>query len=487
MPRLRSGHSSAIVSPTSLLLLAALLRLSGLARDQRFHPDEALYADLSRRVGLWGDWQLLHVTVDKPPLFNFVGGLFYRLLGDSELTTRLPNTFASLLLLALLFTLTKRLTRSHPAAHMALLIVALSPMEIALASSGFVDTQLILWLLLALVLISYGRWGASGIALGLGFAVKPMFWLIPLVIGVGMALDAPRLSSQKLVRWCSGVGLILLLITLWDLSGEPVGIWSLGGQNSVPKDIAALDELIPRAKGWLAWAWYLLPLAAWGVLLLAGCYHVFKHQKTPPLSPLPVHREGKKAFLPIIGVALYIVAYALLHWLVKFNVYDRYLLPLVPLVAVIMGVAMASLPRRIVIMCAGIILITGIPLAWAAVQGHTPIASDGGRHQGIDGLAAVMNEQYAGEVFYEHWLGWELRYYLGAEPQVIHLWFADPMELVAYAQEEFAEFPGVTRYFVGTKDEAAQWIDPIERQNIATELIYDDGRFVIYRLAERLR
>ena len=163
-----SGRSSAIALPTSLLLLAAVFRLSGLARDQRLHPDEALYADLSRRVGLWGDWQLLHVPVDKPPLFNFVGGLFYWLLGDSEFATRLPNAFASLILLALLFTLTYRLTQFSSSALLALLLITLSPMDIAMASSGFVDTQLVMWLMLSLVLITYQRWGSSGVALGLG-------------------------------------------------------------------------------------------------------------------------------------------------------------------------------------------------------------------------------------------------------------------------------------------------------------------------------
>src|SRR5574341_1192827 len=173
MRRLLSGRFFAIALPTSLILLSAGLRLTALARDQRFHPDEAYYADLSRRVGLWGDWQLLHVPLDKPPFFYFTGGLFFRLLGDSEFTARLPNAFASLISLALLYTLTYRLTRSPKAALMSLLLVILSPMEIALAISGFADTQMLMWALLSMTLIVFRRWGASGLTLGIGLGVKP--------------------------------------------------------------------------------------------------------------------------------------------------------------------------------------------------------------------------------------------------------------------------------------------------------------------------
>ncbi|HLA42368.1 MAG TPA: glycosyltransferase family 39 protein, partial [Aggregatilineales bacterium] len=142
-------HRNLYLSVLFILLIGAFYRIPGLARDQRFHPDEAFYADLSRRVGIWGDWQLHDVTFDKPPFFFFTGGFFHRILGVSEFSTRLPNAFASLIALALVFTLTHHLTKNLRTAVLAALLVALSPLDIALAISGFIDSPLVMWLLLS--------------------------------------------------------------------------------------------------------------------------------------------------------------------------------------------------------------------------------------------------------------------------------------------------------------------------------------------------
>ncbi|HLA43251.1 MAG TPA: hypothetical protein VJZ27_07440, partial [Aggregatilineales bacterium] len=72
-------------------------------------------------------------------------------------------------------------------------------------------------------------------------------------------------------------------------------------------------------------------------------------------------------------------------------------------------------------------------------------------------------------------------YYLGADPKVITLYFDTPDELVKYAQAELPEIP-VPRYFVLFKNKAAPWIETLERHNILIESVYDDGRYVIYRL-----
>jgi hypothetical protein len=172
------------------------------------------------------------------------------------------------------------------------------------------------------------------------------------------------------------------------------------------------------------------------------------------------------------------------HWLIAFNLFDRYLLPLTPILAVLVayGIAEWVKARRRVALAVMIgILILGAPLAWKASQGETPIASDDGRHSGIDQLAAAMNQDFAGEIFYEHWLGWELRYYLGAQPRVLMLYFESADDLAAYAADELARIP-VARYIVGPRDETVSWLQTIEARGIQTEKVYDDGKYVIFSL-----
>ncbi|NJL95286.1 MAG: phospholipid carrier-dependent glycosyltransferase, partial [Anaerolineae bacterium] len=217
----RSGPWSAIALPTSLLVLGAALRLSGLARDQRLHGDEAYYADLARRITAWGDWQLLGVPLDKPPLFFFLSGLWQVGLGDSEFALRLLNAFGSLLSLSLFYALARRLSGDRQVAGWAALLVALAPLEIALASSGFQDTWMMLGVLAALLSIGAGALGLGRSWFGMALAIKPTaIWMAPLVLGVGL-LQPGRAPWPGAWRWGRGVVGILLLVNAVGMQADP--------------------------------------------------------------------------------------------------------------------------------------------------------------------------------------------------------------------------------------------------------------------------
>lgn len=478
MPRLPSGRWYAIALPTSLLLLAAWLRIGGLARDQRLHPDEALYGDLARRVGVWGDWQLTGVPVDKPPLFFFTGGLTYRLLGVSEFTTRLPNAFASLLFIAIVMALTRRL--ADPQASLwAGLLMALSPFDIAFAISGFTDTQALLYLMLSFSLLLYGCWGGSGLAFGVSLAVKPIgIWFAPLVavwMGLIFYQHQAKRSYRPFLRWGIGVGVILLLVMAWDAVSGVGSFWALGQQHYQGGRWSPMAEWPTRLEEWGALAQYLLP--HWGMALV-GLGFVGATLRSP--------LRNRKYFFSIslLGMG---IAYFCLHWWMNFHIFEQYLLPLVPIIAIGSGLGMAwasrGLPRyalAIYLVTAGLLLLS-IPTLQEARLGHLPIASDEGEHGGIDQLAEVMNTQFKGQIFYERWLGWELRYYLGTDPQVILLYFETPSDLIAYAQEELPQI-NAPRYFVGPVEKIDAWVTAIEAANIYANLVYDDGRYAIYQL-----
>jgi hypothetical protein len=232
------------------------------------------------------------------------------------------------------------------------------------------------------------------------------------------------------------------------------------------------DEVIPRLETWLKWLGYFFPHPFMGVggIALVIFYGLQSARKSDHPDFISWSMAG------------FILVYLVIHWLVAFNLYDRYLLPLLPLAAILTGIAICHIcPHWIRMVIVGLILLVGIPSAWNAVQGKSPVASDAVEHSGIDTLAEVMNRDFAGEIFYEHWLGWELRYYLTADPQVILLYFPTPDDLAEYALHELPTIP-VPRYFVAPIDQATPWVSRLRRAGITVEAAYQDGRFVIYRL-----
>src|SRR5207244_3845209 len=106
------------------------------------------------------------------------------------------------------------------------------------------------------------------------------------------------------------------------------------------------------------------------------------------------------------------------HWLVAVNIYDRYLLLILPPLVLLIARGLSRLtqvinntkaPAFAIIILAAIC----IPTAWAASEDQLPIGGDRGRHNGIEQVADYLNSQRLGAIVYDHWLGWELSYYMG--------------------------------------------------------------------------
>ena len=121
-----------------------------------------------------------------------------------------------------------------------------------------------------------------------------------------------------------------------------------------------------------------------------------------------------------------------------------------------------------------------IPHTITALQGELPLGGDQGQHTEIDALAAYLNTELRGKTVYDHWLGWELAYYLGQEPQIRLIYQALP-ETLADDMRAQIEHPE-TRYFVAPSPEAAApWADALRRAGIqVTPIPY--ASFIVYAL-----
>ncbi|MCB9456396.1 MAG: glycosyltransferase family 39 protein [Anaerolineaceae bacterium] len=461
--------------PLLILVLATVLRLHALGVDTRFHPDEALFATFARQAAVNGDW-MLRGPLDKPPLTIYAGALSMMFTGVTtlpdgvltldvhrgEFAARLPGTFASIILAAVMYAAARRL---YPGAGDflplgALLLTALSPYAIAFSATAFTDGLMLLVITLALWQGAAERWGWGAVWLALGFGCKQQALLyIPLVLLVLVS----RPSMRHAVRWLRFAIPLLVglgLLFAWDAGrGQETSLWELAAANNDPGRLAHLDELLPRLGVWLGYSAVLagtppvtalLAALGLGVALWRIISEFRRGSSEDTVGPArsPTDRSALHTHTDAI-LLLYILAYGLLHWLVAFSQHDRYLLPLLPPILLLMARGLAwfvnALPGLFLSVAGGIrpsaatrqFIVFGLPLlafllvpAWDASEGRVPVGGDRGAHAGIDVLAEYLNAKPLATVIYDHWLGWELGYYMGAWSNKRRVYYPTPEALV---------------------------------------------------------
>ncbi len=434
-----------------ILIVAALCRIPGLAADVRFHPDEALYANFAREMLHTNDFLLIGRALDKPPLHFFAMAGAFAAFGQSEFTARLPACFASLISIAALYAIGRRLYGPRVALIAALLLAA-SPFERAFAATAFTDPLLTMFIMLALLAGVRGRWGAAGLLCAAAFATKPsaLGWL-PLVLLIGWTAQG---SARGMGRWLLAAAAGLALLVAWSVARDThPDFWALNGMNNTPDRLIRSDEVIPRAAYWLGVVWAACPLAvaAWAVPLLR--------------TLRTVDRITAGYAVAVIGA----------YWLIAFNTYDRYLLPLAPLLVLLCArlviAACDFMPRRsrapaILVASAAFILWTLVPL---------PVTN--ALQVGIDDFARDLNALPAGTVVYEHWLGWELGWYLGSAPAVRLVWLPSVADLIKEAQRSPV-------YMIGPQDDLAPWLDELHTRGLVARAISARQHFILVQVAQ---
>ena len=258
---------------------------------------------------------------------------------------------------------------------------------------------------------------------------------------------------QKLAKAASGFLPAVVAVFLWDYArAAQISFWSQGLSDNNPGRLVRSVEVIPRLYSWADLLHYFAPsgalaaLAAFGLLLLI---HRSLYNRT----------SVGLADLILLG---YCAAVLGGYWLLAFNVWSRYLLILAPLLAVLAarGLIHASAQLSSLFLLAmrnsGISLgpptasLTGllrgnqtgradiIPVLLAAAllvnpalsASHSgfPVGGDTGAYEGVDLLASTIRSLPEGAVLYDHWLSWELSFYLFDGPVYIS-WFGTPSAL----------------------------------------------------------
>ncbi len=525
---LKARYAQALLIP--ILLLALALRMAPWGQN-RFLEDEALYAYWGLQIATGADPMLDAEPVDKPPLHPYLLALTFLLAsplhaggseagasssllagetppGVLETAARLPSLFASLAAIALVYALGRHLYGDACTGLVAALLLALSPFDILFASTAFTDPLMTALTLAALLAVAKGRWAAAGLLSGLAFATKQQaLFYLPLLVAIGWLIargrSRPARSESQpgrpAIDWLRGAGRLPWLrfglafalvaggVICWDLARlQRPGFFeqsliSYGGL--APARTATLGE---RAAGWLAlvadfWVspWLNLLLLAVVGLWIAG-------------SALRREFDGPNGI--DLALLLFLLAYLLLHWLIGFQVWDRYLLGIVPLLALLLARALVALGaavparpwRRIYALASCLILVLGLagPVVQAA-HSELPVGGDHGAYDGIQELAAYIRANAPpGSVLYHHWLGYHYRFYLYGAPLRLH-WYPDLDDLT----RDTTVYRRESRYiaFPSWRD-SAPVVDALARAHVELLPVFETRRcdgdvsFRLYRL-----
>ena len=469
-----------LAAGAAVMLLAGLLQVGMLARDLRFHPDEAFFMTFARGAAVKGDW-LLPGPLDKPPLPIYLSALSMAAVGNKadaagvlhldvyagEFAGVLPNVMLALLLTALMMRLAWRRYHDLSSTFFAGLLCAASPYLAAYGAGAFTDMSLLFCAAAALYFAQDRRWGRAGLALGLAFWGKQQALFVAAFLALLLISD--RAGRREWLRLLLPLGVALLALLAWDAARPEPSIFLQAAANNAPEQLLAPpDEWLARLAHWLRAAAWLLGPPAIAPLLLAGA------------ALGAIRRPGLLATDSGFLVALCL--YLAIHAVVRFNLYDRYLLLMLPLL--ILPVA-----RGLAALCASV---SGRPLRPIAValvlisavgtfNGHTPVAGNRVTYWGIDQLADYLNGKPVATVVYDPWLGWQLDYYLGPwhDKRRVHHPTAAALVADALSLDERG-----ARYFVSPLNKPYEnWLAALQDAGFAVEEDFRRGRFLAYRLS----
>jgi 4-amino-4-deoxy-L-arabinose transferase-like glycosyltransferase len=508
-----SQPHSVFQNPQAAILLICLLAFAlrlGPAFDNRFHPDEALFSSWALKIAHGENFLLNNVPVDKPPLLICLTAISFFFFGQTEIAARFINLAASVISVALLYhlargqLLTGNWSTGPRAAHRPVdqltnlpidqlipsLLLALSPFAILFAPTAFLDPTMIMFGLASLVAASRGRAGWAGVLLGLSFATKVQgLFFAPLLFVFNPPPRHPKTEKtswlRDLVVMFSCFALVALIVLAWDRLRGGVPFWVQQTINYGGIRVIYPSEVWPRLKGWLSWLPYFFGSIVGAIGLIGLLILLY--------LDLTRYARTRAAFVDLALLTILIVLFAL-HWLLAFPVWDRYFLILVPIAAMLVGRVInqlinSSIGRRISLPLAlASVTVAMLPFSYAAAEAQYPIGGDHGVYDGIEQVAAYLSALPSGTVVYDHWLTWELSYYLG-EGHVYLAYFdtpaalADDLRVFAKDGVRYVIFPAgeLPDKVIDAIGQVGYTLSPV----FETKNRFDQTSFTIYRIVKR--
>ncbi len=454
---LKSNYMARLVSSAKLTqmliagaVLSAVILPTPLLVTQRLHHDEALYATWALRVATGQDIWLTETILDKPPLLIYTVAASLWLFGATETAARLPSLLAT----AAIIWLTYRLGRAwynSATGILAAWLVALSPYTLCFAPTAFTDPLLVACVLASCYALTQRQPLAAGLWFGLAMATKQQAVLFGgLVVGwwliQNLSVTHRRLSlspsvathSSDGLRFALSLSLVLSLLWVWDAQRVSVPSFlthSAANYGGLRLDLSGFGE---RWLGFGELLWYATASPALTAIFLVGLPWLFTTSVLRCVSASQADSASSTDGLLILFCLLWLTVHAAF----SFQVWDRYLLGLLPLLGLLMA-RLLLMPTHLLgdsgcrgyhVTIAVLLSITLSQPIQDSLNGRYPIGSHSHAVQGIEQIVAYMRGNVAAETTLHHrWLGTHWRFYLHGFPYDLDYWDT-PAALIESAQ-----------------------------------------------------
>ena len=396
------------------MLLATMVRGHLLFRPN-LHADEALYARWSRLIASGQDFFLQQPHVDKPPILFYIQAIFFRFLGTDPFAVRWTGFIAALLLVPLMAQWVRSLWHDEKSALCAACLTAIAPYSRYYSTTGFTDPLMVMLGVSAFVLQARNRPMLSGIFLGLAMGTKYSALLYGGVL-VGIAFYL-RWTPRQWGRFLLGAFSILLPLLIWITATQRDSLATTGDVRLLEGlRLITAQELIPRTRFWLEYGSAVIGLPALIIALMFAKKYTFSPYFTPTRLILAVS-----------------ILYFLALILIAFPLYARYLLILLPFLAVIIG---RILPKTHL---TTLILLSTLAFPIPTLENVADTV----------GIGRYLATAPYGTVLYDHHHSWEWNYHF-FDKGVYVAWVADPAALLT----DLAAFYDDQRYLTLPNDSA---------------------------------
>lgn len=408
-------------SIVAILFISVALRFHHAVADRRFHGDEAYFGAFARRAAVNGDW-LLSGALDKPPLtiyLNALGMMFWGVqpqvsgvldiqVRHAEFAIRITQSFLGILTIAVLIAIIRQLNVTTRSTLIVGLCVACSPLLIAFHASGFTDTLLLLCLSCSVWMALRLQAGWAGVWIGIGFLAKQQALLaIPLILGILWVMVKPHVMSSQFtlsvllkrgMRFSVGLGFGMLIFVVWDavrniqpgvlalaVQHNPVGSWQT--EHTLFQRLEVWGQFFNLVFGVVIWAFF-------GLLIVR-------------FKKLSLNQRRIACLMVAYGVG-----YVIFHVGLVLNTYDRYVLMLVPCFVVICALGFDQLQGRAVFgVGSGALIVSILGVSLAPYQQPAAVSSFA-VYDDLQAVSAFLDAQPTASIIYDHWVGWELSFYL---------------------------------------------------------------------------
>ncbi len=312
----------------TILIIALYIRLSLLSLN-RMHMDECLYSAYAMRIVDRGDIALNGgLKVDKPPLFFYFIALSFAITKIfSESSARLPNIIFSIITVFYFFKIITILYKNFHIAVLTAFFTAFSVYYIAFSVTAFQDISMTAFFVLSLYLILKEKYFLSAFFYAFSTGCKPMtLFLLPVYLLFIILVTEKPFNTLKhhYKSLIYGAICIFIPIILWSafLANPRFGIFNFFISQQ-PEVMTFSYNYKERFIVWLDYSKNILNTPGFFYFAIAGLTF---------LITAGIFKKNNFLKIDLFFLTGIFYFYVLITF-IKFRQFDRYLVPIVPFIA----------------------------------------------------------------------------------------------------------------------------------------------------------